>query len=57
MYPIVFIDAVHFFVRDDGVTRKLAAYVALGIDEDCMKEVLSIVIEENESSKYWLVCF
>ena len=50
----VFIDAVHFSVRDDGVIRKLAAYVVLGINEDGMKEVLSIVVGENESSKYWL---
>lgn len=54
VYPIVFIDAVHFSVRDDGVIRKLAAYVVLGINEDGMKEVLSIVVGENESSKYCL---
>ena len=34
VYPIVFIDAVYFSVRDDGVIRKLAAYVVLGINED-----------------------
>ena len=49
VYPIVFIDAVHFSVRDDGVIRKLAAYVVLGINEDGKKEVLTIVIGENES--------
>lgn len=54
VYPIVFIDVVHFSVRDDGVIRKLAAYVVLGINEDGMKEVLSLVVGENESSKYWL---
>lgn len=54
VYPIVFIDAVHFSVRDDGIIRKLAAYVVLGINEDRKKEVLTIVIGENESSKYWL---
>ena len=54
VYPIVFIDAVHFSVRDDGVIRKLAAYVVLGINEDGKKEVLSIAVGENESSKYWL---
>ena len=46
VYPIVFIDAVHFSVRDDGVIRKLAAYVVLGINEDGKKEVLTIVIGE-----------
>ena len=54
VYPIVFIDAVHFSVRQEGVIQKLAAYVVLGINEDGKKEVLSIVIGENESSKFWL---
>ena len=54
VYPIVFIDAVHFSVRDDGIIRKLAAYVVLGINVDGRKEVLAITIGENESSKYWL---
>lgn len=34
--------------------RKLVAYVVLGINEDGKKELLSIVIGENENSKYWL---
>lgn len=54
VYPIVFIDAVHFSVRDDGIIRRLAAYVVLGINVDGRKEVLTIVIGGNESSKYWL---
>ena len=54
VYPIVFIDAVHFSVRNDGVIRKLAAYVVLGINEEGKKEVLTLVIGENESSKYCL---
>lgn len=54
VYPIVFIDAIHFSVRNDGIISKLAAYVVLGINGDGIKEVLSIEIGENESSKYWL---
>lgn len=54
VYPIVFIDAVHFSVRDNNIIRKLAAYVILGINDAGKKEVLSIQIGENESSKYWL---
>ncbi len=54
VYPIVFIDAVHFSVRKEGIIQKLASYVVLGINEDGRKEVLSIVIGENESSKFWL---
>lgn len=54
IYPIIFIDAIHFSVRDDSVIRKLAAYVVLGINLEGKKEVLSLVIGENESHKYWL---
>ena len=54
VYPIVFIDAVHFSVRDNGIIRKLAAYTILGINEEGKKEVLTIQIGENEGSKYWL---
>ena len=54
VYPIVFVDAVHFSVREDHVIKKLAAYVMLGINADGKKEVISLQIGENESSKYWL---
>ena len=54
IYPILFIDAVHFSVRDDNIIMKLAAYVIIGINCDGMKDVISLEIGENESSKYWL---
>ena len=54
VYPILFIDAIHYSVRDNGVIRKLAAYVILGINTEGKKEVLSIQVGDNESSKYWL---
>ena len=54
VYPIVFIDAVHFSVRDNHIIKKLAAYIILGVNENGIKEVLSIQIGQNESSKYWL---
>ena len=54
VYPVLFIDAIHYSVRDNGVIRKLAAYVILGINLDGKKEVLTIEIGENESAKYWL---
>lgn len=54
VYPIVFIDAVHFSVRDNGIVRKLAAYVMLGINCDGEKDIISLSIGENESAKYWL---
>ena len=54
VYPIVFIDAIVFNVRDNGVIRKAAAYVVMGINEAGRKEVLSITIGENENAKFWL---
>ena len=54
VYPILYIDAIHYSVRDNGVIRKLAAYIILGINTEGKKEVLSITVGDNESSKYWL---
>lgn len=54
VYPIVYIDAIHYSVRDNGVIRKLAAYIILGINTEGKKEVLSISVGDNESSKYQL---
>ena len=54
VYPVAFIDAIHYSVRDNNIIRKLAAYVILGINCDGRKEVLSIQVGENESAKYWL---
>lgn len=54
VYSIIFIDAIHFSVRDDGIIRKLAVYVVLGINGDGYKEILTIEVGENGSSKYWL---
>ena len=44
VYPILYIDAIHYSVRDNGVIRKLAAYVILGINTEGKKEVLSITV-------------
>ena len=54
IYPIVYIDAIHYSVREEGIIRKLAAYVILGINTEGKKDVLTINIGDNESSKYWL---
>lgn len=54
VYPVLFIDAIHYSVRDNGIIRKLAAYVILGINSEGRKEVLSIEVGQNESAKYWL---
>ena len=45
VYPVLYIDAIHYSVRDNGVIRKLAAYVILGINQDGLKEVLTIQVQ------------
>ena len=54
VYPIVFIDAVHFSVRQDNQVVKKAAYIVLGVDKEGSKDILGIWIGENESAKFWL---
>lgn len=53
-YAIVFMDAVHFHVRQDSQTIKKAVYVAIGIRLSGRKEVLGMWVGGNESAKYWL---
>jgi putative transposase len=54
VYAIVYLDAVHFKVRDGGKIESKAAYIMLGITEEGMKEILGIWVGGNEGAKYWL---
>lgn len=53
-YSFIFMDAIHYKVRDDKQIVVKAAYVVLGVNMDGEKEVLGIWIGANESSKFWL---
>lgn len=53
-YSFVFMDAIHYKVREDKQVVIKAAYVVLGVNMDGEKEVLGIWIGANESSKFWL---
>jgi len=57
VYPIVFIDAVHFSVRQEHTVVKKAAYIVLGVNSVGEKDILGIWIGENESAKFWLGVF
>ena len=57
IYPICFVDAVHFSVREESSVVKKADYIVLGINEYGEKDVLGIWIGENESAKFWLSVF
>lgn len=54
VYPIIFIDAIHFSVKNDGLVTKKAVYVVLAITTEGLKDVIGIYVGENESSKFWM---
>lgn len=54
IYPFVFMDAIHYKIREDGHILNCAAYVVIGVGIDGIKDILGIWIGENESSKFWL---
>jgi putative transposase len=54
MYPIVFFDAPRVKVRDEGIVKNKAVYVALALDTEGQKHVLGLWIEQTEGAKFWL---
>ena len=54
IYPFVFMDAIHYKVKEDHQYVTKAAYVVLGINMDGCKDILGIWIGEHESAKFWL---
>ena len=57
VYLVVFFDAIHYKVKEDGKVTSKAAYTCLGITKEGKKEVLGIWIGEAEGAKFWLrVC-
>ena len=53
-YSSVFIDTIHYKVREDKQVVIKAAYVVIDVNLDGEKEFLEILIGTNESSKFWL---
>lgn len=57
IYPIVYLDAIHFKVRQENRVITKAAYTVLAINTSGYKEILGIWIGEHESASFWLgVC-
>jgi putative transposase len=54
VYPIVFFDALRVKIRDEGVVKNKAVYVALALDAEGQKHVLGLWIEQTEGAKFWL---
>ena len=54
VYPIVFFDAMRVKIRDEGLVKNKAVYVALAYNSDGEKDVLGLWIEQTEGAKFWL---
>ena len=54
LYPVVYLDGIHFKVRDNGKIVSKCAYILLGITVDGIKEVLGIWVGESEGAKFWM---
>ncbi len=57
MYPVVFFDALRVKIREDGVVRNKAVYLALGVLADGTRDILGIWIENTEGAKFWMKVF
>jgi transposase-like protein len=57
LYPVVMFDALRVKIRDEGVVRNKAVYLALGVLADGSKDILGIWIETTEGAKFWMKVF
>ena len=57
MYPVIFFDALRVKIREEGLVRNKAIYLALGVLPDGTRDILGIWIENTEGAKFWLKVF
>jgi len=57
VYAVVFFDALRVKIREDGVVRNKAVYLALGVQRDGTRDILGIWIENTEGAKFWMKVF
>jgi transposase-like protein len=54
VYPIVWLDAIHYKIKENGKVSSKAVYTILGVNIKGRKEVLGLYISENEGANFWL---
>jgi transposase-like protein len=57
VYAVVFFDALWVKIRENGVVRNKAVYLALGIQRDGTRDILGMWIESTEGAKFWMKVF
>ena len=54
VYPVIFLDAMHFKCNEEGKVISKAFYTVLGINQEGKKDVLGLYLSENEGANFWL---
>ena len=54
IYPFIFLDAIHYKVKEDGRYISKAFYTVLGVRVDDKKEILGLHLNKSEGAKFWL---
>lgn len=54
LYPVIIFDALRVKIRDEGVVKNKAVYLAIGISKQGTKDILGLWIEQTEGAKFWL---
>ena len=54
VYPFVWLDAIHYKVKEDGAIKTKAVYCLLGVNREGIKDLLGLYISENEGAHFWL---
>jgi transposase-like protein len=54
LYCIVWMDAIHYKVKEQGKVKSRAVYNILGISKEGKKDLLGVYVSENEGANFWL---
>lgn len=54
VYPLVWLDAIHYKVRENGAILTKAVYCVIGLNRDGVKDLLGLYIGEQEGARFWL---
>ncbi|PBC68603.1 transposase-like protein [Fibrobacter sp. UWS1] len=55
VYPIVWMDAIHYKVKDEsGIVTTRAIYNVIGVDSNGYKDLLGMYVSQSEGAKFWM---
>lgn len=54
VYPIVWMDAMFFKIREDGHIKTKPLYSLMGLNQNGQREILGVYVCESEGAKFWL---